>query len=487
MPLEEVLAAVPELRDAESVEPLTGGLTNTNYKVTSPSGCFVVRISGKDTSLLAIDRENEAHNTIAAAETGVGRAVRRGAPRARRARARRILEGEVMDAEKLRRGDRIAADRRRLPPPARRAPLPARLRHVRDPAPLPRDRPRARLPPARPLRGVRAADPRARARDARAPGADRAVQQRPARRELHRRRRGDAADRLRVLGQQRALVRARQRLERVEPLARAARGARRALLRAAAAQQGRARAAVGPDVEVRLDAVGVDPGRHLRPRLRLLGLGDGEVRAGRRGARRARSSSSCSPTCSATTRCRVSAVIFDFNGTLSDDEPVLCEIFMHLFAEHGKPDVGAGVLRPARRPLRPGDRAAPGSGRTTPTCEAVIAERTDPYREAVADGSTVHEHVREAVRFAAERVPLAICSGAARAEIEPVVEAAGLAACFRAIVSSDDVAHGKPDPEGYVEGARALGVDPADCPRGRGHRGRASPPPARPASAACSR
>ena len=31
------------------------------------------------------------------------------------------------------------------------------------------------------------------------------------------------------------------------------------------------------------------------------------------------------------------AVVFDFNGTLSDDEPVLCEIFMHLFAEHGRP------------------------------------------------------------------------------------------------------------------------------------------------------
>ena len=33
----------------------------------------------------------------------------------------------------------------------------------------------------------------------------------------------------------------------------------------------------------------------------------------------------------------VLAVVFDFNGTLSDDEPILCEIFMHLFAEHGKP------------------------------------------------------------------------------------------------------------------------------------------------------
>src|SRR2546421_5102925 len=108
MPLEEVLAAVPELRDAESVEPLLGGLTNTNYKVTSPAGCFVVRISGKDTSLLAIDRENEAHNTIAAAETGVGAPFVAALPE-HDALVLGYLEGEVMDAAKLRRGDRIAA------------------------------------------------------------------------------------------------------------------------------------------------------------------------------------------------------------------------------------------------------------------------------------------------------------------------------------------------------------------------------------------
>ena len=152
MPLEEVLEAVPELRDAQSVEPLTGGLTNTNYKVTSPSGCFVVRISGKDTSLLAIDRENEVHNTVAAAETGVGAPFVAALPE-HDALVLGFLEGEVMDAEKLRRGDRLARDRGRVPAPPRRPPLPPRLRHVRDPAALPRDRPRARLPPPRPVRG----------------------------------------------------------------------------------------------------------------------------------------------------------------------------------------------------------------------------------------------------------------------------------------------------------------------------------------------
>ena len=116
MPLEEVLAAVPELHDPESVEPLMGGLTNTNYKVTSPSGCYVVRISGKDTSLLAIDRENEAHNTIAAAETGVGAPFVAVLPE-QDALVLGYLDGEVMDAAKLRSGtyiSEIAAACRRL-------------------------------------------------------------------------------------------------------------------------------------------------------------------------------------------------------------------------------------------------------------------------------------------------------------------------------------------------------------------------------------
>jgi thiamine kinase-like enzyme len=70
--LQSVLESVPELRDAQHVEPLPGGLTNTNYKVVTPDGSYVIRISNKDSSLLSIDRENELHNTIAAAEAGVG-------------------------------------------------------------------------------------------------------------------------------------------------------------------------------------------------------------------------------------------------------------------------------------------------------------------------------------------------------------------------------------------------------------------------------
>jgi len=158
----------------------------------------------------------------------------------------------------------------------------------------------------------------------------------------------------------------------------------------------------------------------------------------------------------------VSAVIFDFNGTLSDDEPVLCEIFMRLFAEHGRPmsaqeyfDHLAGLSDP--------EIVTTWLGEDHPDVRAVIGERETRYRAAAADGSTIHEHVRDAVRFAADHVPLAICSGAARAEIEPVVEAAGIADCFRAVVTSNDVVHGKPDPEGYEKTLALLEADPAEA------------------------
>jgi thiamine kinase-like enzyme len=106
--LDDVLALVPELQGECEVEPLAGGLTNTNYRVTTPAGRYVVRISGKDTGLLAIDRANEIHNTVAAAETGVGAPVVAALPE-HDALVLEFLDGEVMDAEKLRRGDRLEA------------------------------------------------------------------------------------------------------------------------------------------------------------------------------------------------------------------------------------------------------------------------------------------------------------------------------------------------------------------------------------------
>jgi beta-phosphoglucomutase len=160
----------------------------------------------------------------------------------------------------------------------------------------------------------------------------------------------------------------------------------------------------------------------------------------------------------------VRAVIFDFNGTLSHDEPILCEIFSDLFAEYGRPlsaqeyfDELAGLSDP--------EIVRTWLGRDHPSVDEVIERRIARYRERVADGSSVPQTVREAVRYAADRVPVAIVSGAARAEIEPVIGAAGLAASIGPIVAAEDVARGKPHPAGYLQALTLLdgGVDASDA------------------------
>jgi thiamine kinase-like enzyme len=67
------LDAIPALSGGpRQVEDLPGGLTNHNYKVTTPSGVFVVRHFEGDVSLLGIDRDAEHANTIRAWQAGVG-------------------------------------------------------------------------------------------------------------------------------------------------------------------------------------------------------------------------------------------------------------------------------------------------------------------------------------------------------------------------------------------------------------------------------
>ena len=152
----------------------------------------------------------------------------------------------------------------------------------------------------------------------------------------------------------------------------------------------------------------------------------------------------------------VRALLFDFNGTLSDDERAQCEIYRRLFAGQGRPLTpeqyfaelaGFSDEEIVERWLGPGHPAAAG----------LIADRIRLYQETVADGSTVPAHVREAVRAAAGRARLAVVSGAARVEVESVSRAAGIDV-FDALVTMEDVEHGKPDPAGYLLALRLLGV-----------------------------
>lgn len=70
--IEEVVSRIEDWQGREIViQPLTGGLTNSNYCVSVDGTRYFIRVPGESTELLAIDRENEVHNTRAAAEAGI--------------------------------------------------------------------------------------------------------------------------------------------------------------------------------------------------------------------------------------------------------------------------------------------------------------------------------------------------------------------------------------------------------------------------------
>jgi HAD superfamily hydrolase (TIGR01509 family) len=89
----------------------------------------------------------------------------------------------------------------------------------------------------------------------------------------------------------------------------------------------------------------------------------------------------------------------------------------------------------------------------------VVRRMLASYREhlPLIDGAA------DAVRRLAARYPLGLASSSNREIIDTVLDVAGLAGCFKATVSSEEVAHGKPAPDVYLEAARRLGVDPTQC------------------------
>jgi thiamine kinase-like enzyme len=83
------------------IVPLSGGLTNANYRVDVDGIAYFVRIPGAKTDLLAIDRKNEYFNTKAAAQAGVGPKVLHYLPDLD-VMVLEFIHGETMSTPKLR-------------------------------------------------------------------------------------------------------------------------------------------------------------------------------------------------------------------------------------------------------------------------------------------------------------------------------------------------------------------------------------------------
>ncbi len=70
--LEAALTGVPALAGRQQVSPLPGGLTNHNYRVTTPDGDYVARVASASSALMGIDRAAEHRNAQLAAGVGAG-------------------------------------------------------------------------------------------------------------------------------------------------------------------------------------------------------------------------------------------------------------------------------------------------------------------------------------------------------------------------------------------------------------------------------
>ncbi|MHB8776486.1 MAG: phosphotransferase [Anaerolineales bacterium] len=99
--IEEVAIKIEDWKGKNiSIQPLSGGLTNTNFKVMVDDVSYFVRVPGESTELLAIDRKNEYHNTKAAAEAGVAPKIYHHLPEYN-VMVLEFLNGETMSKDSL--------------------------------------------------------------------------------------------------------------------------------------------------------------------------------------------------------------------------------------------------------------------------------------------------------------------------------------------------------------------------------------------------
>jgi beta-phosphoglucomutase len=152
------------------------------------------------------------------------------------------------------------------------------------------------------------------------------------------------------------------------------------------------------------------------------------------------------------------AVIFDFNGVLVDDEPIHLELFRKVLGEVGlsltDEEYYAKYLGMDDRGCFRAVFKDKGRDLDDAGLAELIRRKAAYYCETIADRIVIFPGVKRLIPELAARLPLAIASGALRHEIELILQRAGLKVFFRAIVSAEDVAAGKPHPEIFI---KALG------------------------------
>jgi HAD superfamily hydrolase (TIGR01509 family) len=159
------------------------------------------------------------------------------------------------------------------------------------------------------------------------------------------------------------------------------------------------------------------------------------------------------------------AVLFDLDGVIVDTEPWWNDARIAFARRHGRgwgEDDQHAVMGGNSRQWAATMRERLDLPALSPDeiQDAIVSAMVDRYR---AGGVPVIEGAVDAVRRIAAARPVAIASSAHPAVIAAAVDALGLHGLFGAIVSSDEVDHGKPAPDVYLLAASRLVVPPDRC------------------------
>ncbi len=147
------------------------------------------------------------------------------------------------------------------------------------------------------------------------------------------------------------------------------------------------------------------------------------------------------------------AIIFDFDGVIADTEPLHYAGLRRTLEDIGitltEPDYYTNYLGFDDRGCFLAALQANGRPITPEIVRDLMQKKAAAYLDSIKDHLVIFPGVREFVRAAAARYPLAIASGALRQEIELILEQAGIRNAFLHITSAEDVSRGKPDPQPF--------------------------------------
>jgi beta-phosphoglucomutase len=155
------------------------------------------------------------------------------------------------------------------------------------------------------------------------------------------------------------------------------------------------------------------------------------------------------------------AVIFDFDGVITDSEVLHLRSFNQVLAQYGveistkdyyKEYLGLSDFDCFKALINKKVLQKPAKG-----IENLAKEKTEVFEKLAKTEGRIIEGVRDFLQMLSQNnIPMAICSGALLAEIELVLEEARLRSFFEVIVSAEFVKKGKPSPEGFLLTLRKL-------------------------------